>query len=96
MLFSLGSGRRIVGRSARARLHRHPAPCGRVRAQRYALLACPAWGQCESQRRKDALADRERAVTGQPARSPIRWSAGLECPIVPCAWLGSRPLEHRA
>jgi len=96
MLLPFGRDRRALGRSARARLHRDAAACGRVGTQRNPLLACPAWWQCEPQRRKDALADRERAVFGQRVRSARGRNAGLEGRIVPGTGHAARPLEHRA
>ena len=96
MFLPLGRDRRTVGRSTRARLHCNQAACGRVGTQRYSLLACPAWRQCEPQRRKDALADRERAVFGQRVRSARGRNAGLEGRIVPGTGHAARPLEHRA
>lgn len=96
MLLPLGRDRRTVGRSTCARLHCNPAPCGRVGTQRYSLLACPAWWQCEPQRRKDALADRKRAVTDQRTRSSRIGNARLECRIIPGTWHAARLLEHRS
>ena len=93
---ALGRHRRDLGRSARARLHRDAAACGRVGAVRRAVLAGPARRQRQSERRADALADRERAVAPQRSRSESAGSAGVGCRAVPRPWRSAGPVEHRA
>ena len=67
----------IVGRPASARLHRDSAAGGRLGAVWRRLLAGAARRPGQSQRRPDALADRERALARQRARSPRSGSAGM-------------------
>lgn len=96
MLLSFGRDRRTVGRSARTRFYRDPAACGRVGAERHALLACKARRQCKPQRREDAMADRERALTAARTRSPRSWNAGLGYRTISRTWNGPRPLDRRS
>lgn len=95
MLLPIGRHRRIVGRSARTRFYRDPAACGRVGAERHALLACKARRQCEPQRREDALADHERPLIAPPTRFQSSWNTDLGCRTVPRTWSGPRPLDCR-
>ena len=74
--------RRIVGRPARARLHRDPAARGRVGAIGRAVLAGAAGRHREPERRADALADREprrRSLNPLDGRAPglPAWDAEL-------------------
>lgn len=96
MLLPLGRDRRIVGRSASTRFYRDPAACGRVGAERHALLAYQARRQCEPQRRENALADRECALIAAPTRFTRIWNTGLGCRTVPRTWNGPRPLDRRS
>ena len=61
-----------------------------------AVLAGAARRHRESQRRADALADRERAVAGQSARPARAGLAGVGRRAVPRARLAAGPMEHRA
>ncbi len=88
--------RRIMGRPARARFHRHAAAGGCRGAQRHALLAGAARRHCELERRADALASRERAVAFEPTRRSGAGIAGLGCGTVPGARNAARPVGHRA
>ncbi len=77
--------RRIVGRPARPRLHRDAAACRRCRAVRRGRLFDSAGRPRQSQRRADALADRERGVAAEPARPARAGSARLGRRSVPGA-----------
>ena len=61
--------RRNLGRPESARFHRDAAAGGGVGTSRHAVLAGAARRQREPERRADALADCERAVAAQRARS---------------------------
>ncbi len=92
---TLSRDRRDLGRSQDARLHRNPPACGRLRAQRNAMLACPAWRHCELERGPDALAGRERSIFVQHSRSARARIAGLGLRAVPGAGISAWLLERR-
>jgi len=92
---ALGRDRRALGRSQGARLHRDPAACGCVGAQRHALLAGAPRRHGKSQRSSDALADREHSVTREPTGRARSGIAGVERRAVPGARMPARPLEPR-
>ncbi len=96
MLLPLGRDRRIVGRSARARLHRDPAACGRGGTQRHAVLAGAPRRSCQPQRRADALAPCKRAVADQRARSARARSAGMGRRTVPRSGIAAWAMECHA
>ena len=93
MFLPLRSGRRDLGRSARARLHRDTTARRRFGTQRHTLLAGAARRQCEPQRRTHAVADRERAVAAQRTRSESAGTADVGCRAVPRTRDAARPLE---
>ena len=96
MLLPLGRNRRNLGRSARTRFYRDPAPRGRVGAERNAVLAGAARRHGELERRTDALADRIRTIPPQRARSESAWAAGVGLRAVPGTRNAAGPVEHRA
>ncbi len=96
MRLALGRDRGIVGRPARARLHRHAAARGGGGALGRAMLAGAPRRHREPQRRADALADRKRPVAHQSARSPRAGIAGVGCGPVPRARIAAGPVEPRA
>ena len=85
---------RDLGRSQDARLHRDPPACGRLGAQWNAMLAGPAWRHCELERCPDALADRERSIFAQHARSASARITCLGLRAVPGAGISAWSLEH--
>ena len=95
MLLSVGRDRRIVGRSAGARLHRDTAAGGRGGAQRHAMLAGARRRRGEFERRADALADRKRAVVDEQARPARAGPAGVGRGAVPRAGHATWAVEAR-
>ena len=95
MLFPERRRRRTVGRPGRARLHRHPPPCGRGRAAAGALLAGAPPRHGELERRPHALADRQRSVAAPSLRPESAGSAGLGRRAVPRPRLCAGTLERR-
>ena len=85
MLRAFGCGWRNLGRPTRARFHRDPTSCGRIRGLRCALLAGAARRLGEFERRSDALADRERVVADQRSRPKSARATRLGCRAVPCS-----------
>ena len=96
MLLPFGRDRRAVGRPERTRFYSYSPACGRVGAQRHTLLACPAWRECEPQRREDALANRERSFIASRTRPARSGNASMECRAFPCSWDAARTLDHRS
>ena len=96
MLLPFRRDRRIVGRPARARFHRHAAAGGGVGAERYAMLAGSAWRNSEPQRRTDALADRERSILDQRSRPACVGDVVVGGRAVPGTRLSNGPLVCRA
>ena len=95
MFGSLLRDRRIMGRSGRARFHSHEAPGGRVGAHEGLLLAGASKRNGEPERRAYAMANRQRAIAGQPVRRASARVAGLGCRAVPRPGNATRPVEHR-
>lgn len=80
------SGRRTVGRAARAELHRHQTPRPTRRGQRFALLAHQACKRPKPQRSTRALAYSLVAFWRASARRTVPWFATLEGGAVPLAY----------
>ena len=93
---AFGRDRRIVGRPARARFYRDAATRDRLRAIRRTLLAGAARWHGQFERRPDALADCERIVAAQSARSASARASGVGCRIVPRPWIPARAMDPRA
>ena len=96
MLLPFSRNRRIVGRPARARFHRHAAIGGRVGTEQHAVLAGSAWWNSQPQWRADALADRKRSIFDQRSRLARIGNAVVGGRAVPRTRLSAGSLGCRA
>jgi len=95
MSFAVRRHRRDLGRPEGARLHRDAAAGGRFGAVRRGRLFDSAGRSRQPQRSADALANCERAVADQPARSARGGIAGLGRRAVPRTGHAARTVERR-